>query len=40
VLVFGETIAIPRDADRERAVKEVERALNDTTADADRMVAS
>ena len=40
VLVFGETIAVPRDADRERAVKEVERALNDTTADADRMVAS
>lgn len=40
VLVFGETIAVPRDADRQRAVKEVERALNDTTADADRMVAS
>ena len=40
VLVFGETIAVPRDVDRERAVKEVERALNDTTADADRMVAS
>ncbi|OLC60087.1 MAG: hypothetical protein AUH76_12900 [Candidatus Rokubacteria bacterium 13_1_40CM_4_67_11] len=40
VLVLGETIAVPRDADRERAVKEVERALNDTTADADRLVAS
>ena len=40
VLVLGETIAVPRDADRERAVKEVERALNNTTADADRMVAS
>jgi len=40
VLVFGETIAVPRDADRERAVKEVELALNDTTADADRMAAS
>src|SRR2546429_3550367 len=39
VLVLGETIAVPRDADRERTVKEVERALNDTTADADRLVA-
>ena len=40
VVVFGEPISVRRDADRERAAKEVERALNDTTADADRMVAS
>jgi lysophospholipid acyltransferase (LPLAT)-like uncharacterized protein len=40
VLVFGEPISVHRDADRERAAKDVEQALNDTTADADRMVAS
>jgi hypothetical protein len=40
VLVFGEPISVHRDADRERAAKDVERALNDTTADADRKVAS
>ena len=39
-LVFGEPISVPRDADRERAAKDVERALNDATADADRQVAS
>ena len=40
VVVFGEPISVHRDADRERAAKDVERALNDATTDADRMVAS
>jgi len=40
VLVFGEPIGIARDADRARAAKDVERALNETTADADRLVVS
>jgi len=39
VLVFGDPISVHRDADRERTAKDVERALNDTTTDADRMVA-
>ncbi len=39
-VVFGEPRSVPRDADRARAAKDVERALNDTTADADRLVAS
>jgi len=39
-VVFGEPISVLRDADRERAAKDVERALNDTTADADHLVAS
>jgi lysophospholipid acyltransferase (LPLAT)-like uncharacterized protein len=39
-VVFGEPLSVLRDADRARAAKDVERALNDTTADADRLVAS
>lgn len=39
-LVLGEPLSVDRDADRERAAKEIARALDETTAAADRLVAS
>lgn len=39
-LVFGAPILIARDADRERAAKDVARALDETTAAADRLVGA
>lgn len=38
--VFGAAATVARDADRERVRADVERALNEVTAAADRMVAS
>lgn len=38
-LVFGPPVAIPRDADRALAGKDVERSLDDAAADAERLVA-
>lgn len=39
-LVLGEPLAVGRDTDRTRTAKEVARALDETTAAADRLVAS
>src|SRR2546425_799515 len=39
-VVFGEPIALSSDADRDRAGKELEQALNDVTAAADRRVSA
>jgi hypothetical protein len=39
-VVFGEPIALSGDADRDRARKELERALNEVTAAADRRVSA
>jgi len=39
-LVFGAATAIPRDADRERARKEIERSLDEATAAAERLVST
>ncbi len=39
-LVLGEPLSVPRDADRRRAAKDIARALDETTAAADRLVAS
>lgn len=39
-VVFGAPVAVARDADREAARKEVERALLDVTATADRLVST
>lgn len=39
-VVFGEPFGLARDADRDRARKELERALNDVTATADRRVSA
>ena len=38
-LVFGPPVEIPRDADRARAGKDVERSLDDAAAAAERLVA-
>ncbi len=38
-LVFGAPVSVPRDADRERAAKDVARSLDEATAEADRLVA-
>jgi hypothetical protein len=38
-LVFGAPVSVPRDADRERAAKDVARSLDEATAVADRLVA-
>lgn len=40
VLAFGEPLALAQDADRERAGKDVERALLEVTALADRLAAA
>src|SRR5438445_8383713 len=39
-LVFGAMTSIARDADRERARKEIERGLDEATAAADRLVSA
>jgi lysophospholipid acyltransferase (LPLAT)-like uncharacterized protein len=39
-LVFGAMTSIARDADRERARKEIERSLDEATAAADRLVSA
>ena len=39
-LVFGAMTSIPRDADRERARKEIERGLDEATAAADRLASA
>ena len=39
-LVFGAATSIPRDADRERARKEIERSLDEVTAAAERLVSA
>jgi len=39
-LVFGAATAIPRDADRERARREIERSLDEATAAAERLVSA
>ena len=39
-LVFGTMTSIARDADRERARKELERSLDEATAAADRLVSA
>jgi lysophospholipid acyltransferase (LPLAT)-like uncharacterized protein len=39
-LVFGALTSIARDADRERARKEIERSLDEATAAADRLVGA
>jgi lysophospholipid acyltransferase (LPLAT)-like uncharacterized protein len=39
-LVLGAPLAVARDADRARAVKEVERSLDEVTAAADRLVGA
>jgi lysophospholipid acyltransferase (LPLAT)-like uncharacterized protein len=39
-LVFGVTTSIDRDADRERARKDIQRSLDDATAAADRLVGA
>ncbi len=39
-LVLGEPLSVPKDADRSRAAKDIARALDETTAAADRLVAS
>ena len=39
-LVFGATTSIDRDADRERARKDIQRNLDDATAAADRLVGA
>ena len=39
-LVFGAATAIPRDADRERARREIERSLDEATAAAERLVST
>lgn len=38
VLLFGEPLVVPRDGDRDRVRKELERALLDATTEADRRV--
>jgi hypothetical protein len=38
-VVFGEPVPVSRDADRTQAAKEIERALDETSAEADRLVA-
>jgi lysophospholipid acyltransferase (LPLAT)-like uncharacterized protein len=38
-LVFGSPVAVARDADRERAAKDVARSLDEAAAAADRLVA-
>jgi lysophospholipid acyltransferase (LPLAT)-like uncharacterized protein len=38
VVVFGEPLAVEREADRERVAKDLERALNEATASAGRLV--
>jgi lysophospholipid acyltransferase (LPLAT)-like uncharacterized protein len=37
-VVFGEPLPVSRDADRARSAKEIERALDETSAEADRLV--
>ncbi|HSE92262.1 MAG TPA: lysophospholipid acyltransferase family protein [Methylomirabilota bacterium] len=39
-LVLGQPICVPADAGRERAAKDIAQALDETTAAADRLVAS
>ena len=39
-VVFGEAATVPRDADREHARAELERALCEVTAAADRLVGA
>jgi lysophospholipid acyltransferase (LPLAT)-like uncharacterized protein len=39
-LVFGAATSVPRDADRERARKEIQRSLDEATAAADRLVGA
>jgi lysophospholipid acyltransferase (LPLAT)-like uncharacterized protein len=39
-LVFGAMTSVARDADRERARKEIERSLDEATAAADRLVGA
>ena len=39
-LVFGAVTSVPRDADRERARKEIQRSLDEATAAADRLVGT
>ena len=39
-LVVGALTSIARDADRERARKEIERSLDEATAAADRLVSA
>jgi lysophospholipid acyltransferase (LPLAT)-like uncharacterized protein len=38
-VAFGEPIPVSRDADRAQSAKEIERALDETSAEADRLVA-
>lgn len=38
-VVFGEPVPVSRDADRARSAKEIERTLDEASAEADRLVA-